>query len=94
VPRRGIRTLPILALLLLGLGFGGIWVELYRSALLIRGSPDLTLRFLVEWLHMASATLVIALAGALLSSLLWFFLESRAAHLDERRAAGILEGLP
>ena len=94
VARTGIRALPILSLLLLGLGFGGIWVELYRSGLLIRSSPDLALRFLVEWLHMASATMVIALAGALLAGLLWFFLESRAAHLDERRAAGILEVLP
>lgn len=91
VPRRGLRTLPGLSLLLLSLGFAGVWVELYRSALAIRGGPELALRHLVEWLHLACATMVVALSGALLTALIWFFLENRAAHLEERSAAAILE---
>lgn len=90
VSRKGIRTLPGLALLLLFLGASGIWVELYRAALGIRGTPTLALRYLVEWLHLASATLVVALSGALLLGLIWFFLETRATHLDERAAALLL----
>jgi hypothetical protein len=81
----------MMSLLLLFLGFSGIWVELYRSALAIRVEPALALRHLVGWLHLASATMVVALSGALLLGLLWFFLETRATHLDELAAARILE---
>ena len=88
--RKGLQSLPFLSLLLLGLGFAGIWVELYRSALVIRRTPGMALRFLVEWLHMASATLVVALSGSLLVALLWFFLEARASQLDERAAASLM----
>ena len=91
IPRKGLRALPGLSLLLLLLGFSGIWVELYRSALSIRGAPLLALRDLVEWLHLASATLVVALSGALLTALLWFFLENRAAYLEEKAARTLLE---
>jgi hypothetical protein len=90
VPRRGIRILPGLALLLFSLGFAGIWVELYRCALAIRANPVNPLRNLVEWLYMASATMVVALSGGLLVGLLWFFLENRAGHLEEKAAARIL----
>lgn len=91
VARKSIRALPLLSLLLLFLGFSGIWVELYRSALAIRIQPAEALRHLVEWLHLASATMVVALSGALLLGLVWFFLETRATHLDELAAARILE---
>jgi len=91
ISRRGLRALPGLSLLLLLLGFSGIWVELYRSALSIRGAPVLALRDLVEWLHLASATMVVALSGALLTALLWFFLENRAAYLEEKAARALLE---
>lgn len=91
IPRRGLRALPGLTLLLLFMGFAGIWVELYRSALAIRITPQMTLRHLVEWLHLASATMIVALSGALLTALLWFFLENRASHLEEKAAEAILE---
>ncbi|MGW8265551.1 MAG: hypothetical protein ACWGSQ_04235 [Longimicrobiales bacterium] len=91
ISRRGLRALPGLSLLLLLLGFSGIWVELYRSALSIRGAPRLALRDLVEWLHLASATMVVALSGALLTALFWFFLENRAAYLEEKAARALLE---
>jgi hypothetical protein len=91
IPRQGLRALPALSLLLLFLGFAGIWVELYRSALSIRGAPGNALRNLVEWLHMASATMVVSLSGALLTAVLWFFLENRAAYLEEKAASAILE---
>jgi len=94
VPRRGLRALPGLSLLLLLLGFSSIWVELYRAALSIRGAPRMALRDLVEWLHLASATMIVALSGALLTALLWFFLENRAAHLEEQAAAALLEPSP
>jgi len=90
VSRRGIKSLPLLALLLLGLGFAGVWVELYRAALVIRGSPDMALPQLVYWLYLASATLVVAISGALLTGLLWYFLETRAAHLEQRAASTLL----
>ena len=91
VPRQGLRTLPALSLLLLSLGFAGVWVELYRTALAIRGGPEPALRYLVEWLQLACATMVVALSGALLTALIWFFLENRAGHLEERSAAALLE---
>lgn len=91
IPRRGLKALPGLSLLLLLLGFSGIWIELYRSALSIRGAPGTALRVLVEWLHLASATMVVALSGSLLTALLWFFLENRAAYLEERAARALME---
>lgn len=90
-PLPGLDALPVLAILLLGLGFAGVWMELFRAALVIRGSPERALVHLLNWLQMASATLVIALSGALLTGLIWFFLESRTAHLEEEAAAFILE---
>ena len=92
-PRRGIGTLPFLALLLLGMGFGGIWVELYRTALVVRADTAYALKYLVEWLHLASATMVVALSGALLVGLFWFFLETRASQLDQRAASSMMEDL-
>ncbi len=89
--RKGLRTLPPLAGLVILLGFSGVWVELYRAALRMRGEPDQTLVFLAHWLHMASATLVVALAGGLLVGLLWFFLETRARHLEAEAAARLLD---
>lgn len=91
LPREGIRSLPGMALLLLGLGFGGIWVELYRTFLAIREAPSTAFPLLVHWLHMASATLAVALSGALLTALFWFFLEARSAHLEERATARMME---
>lgn len=91
IPRNGLRALPGIALLLLGLGFSGSWVELYRSVLAIRDAPEMAMVHLVGWLHLASATLAVALSGALLTGLLWFFLETRAAHLEEQSAATMME---
>jgi hypothetical protein len=91
LPRQGIRSLPGLALLLLGLGFSGVWVELYRTFLIIREGPQSALPYLVHWLHMASATLVVALSGALLTGLLWFLLEARSAQLEERATARLMD---
>lgn len=91
IPRKGMRALPAFALLLLGLGFAGPWLELYRVALRTREVPGQALVFLVHWLHQASATLVLALSGALLTGLIWFFLEARATHLEEQATARLME---
>ncbi len=91
ISRRGLRMLPGLSLILVGLGMVGVWVELYRSALVIRSEPGMAMVHLVRWLHLTSATLVVALSGALLTALFWFFLENRAAHLEEKAAAELLE---
>ena len=71
----------------------GLWVELYLSALRIRAVPGETLIHLVGWLYMASATLVIALSGALVLGFLWFFLESRVRRQELTAAARLLEGI-
>lgn len=86
IPRGGIRSLVTLALLLVGTGFAGVWVQLYRAGLQIREVPRLALVHLVDWLYASSATLVVALSGAVLTGLLWFSLEARAAALEERAA--------
>ncbi len=84
----GVAALQIL------LGFAGVWVELYRSALAVRAAPAQAPVHLVGWLHMASATLVVALSGALILGFLWFFLETRAQRLQEVAAAHLLETAP
>ena len=76
-----------------GRAAAGLWVELYLSALRIRAVPGETLVHLVGWLHMASATLVIALSGALVLGFLWFFLESRVRRQELTAVANLLEGI-
>ncbi len=81
------------AVLILVLAAGGLWVELYLSALGIRSAPGNTLVHLVHWLHMASATLVVALSGALILGFLWFFLGARVRRLEVRASSDLLGGI-
>ena len=91
--RSGPGRLLGLAVLIVAVAGAGLWVELYLSALRIRAVPGETLIHLVGWLYMASATLVIALSGALVLGFLWFFLESRVRHREVTAAANLLEGI-
>jgi len=88
--RKRLLLLPVLSGLLVAAGFAGVWVELYRRALLIREGPDAALVVLVHWVQTASATMVVALSGGLLLGLLWFFLESRASQVEAVAAAELL----
>lgn len=90
--RSGLGHLLGLALLLVAVASAGLWVELYLSALRIRAVPGEALFHLVGWLHMASATLVVALSGGLFLGFLWFFLDSRARRLELKAAANLLGG--
>ena len=89
--RSGLGRLLGLAALMMGVTCAGLWVELYLSGLRIRAAPTETMIHLVGWVHMASATLVIALSGALVLGFLWFFLTS-AARLRELTAVTVLLG--
>jgi len=71
----------------------GLWVELYRGMLRIRTAPRDALIYLVDWLHMASATLTVALSGGLVLGFLWFFLDSRARRLEREAADNLLRGI-
>jgi hypothetical protein len=71
--------------------FAGLWVEFYLSALRIREIPRDTLIHLVGWLHMASATLVIAISGALVLGFLWFVLQARIRKQELATVAHLLE---
>ena len=86
-----LRLLGLASLILL-VTAGGLWLEFYLSALRIRSAPEESLIHLVGWLHMASATLVISLSGALVLGFLWFFLEARVRHQEMALVAGLLEG--
>ena len=90
--RSGLGRLPGLAALIMALSGSGLWVELYLSGLRIRGAPGETMIHLVSWLHMASATLVIALSGALVLGFLWFFLESAVRHREMTAVTSLLGG--
>lgn len=91
--RSGLGRLLGLAALILAVTGGGLWVELYLSALRVRAAPRETLIYLVGWLHMASATLVIALSGALVLGFLWFFLDTRLRRDELTAANHLLEGI-
>jgi len=91
--RSGLGRLLALAVFIVVVTAAGLWVELYLSALRIRAVPGETMIHLVGWLYMASATLVIALSGALVLGFLWFFLESRVRHQELTAAARLLEGI-
>lgn len=81
------------AVVILAVAAAGLWVELYLAALGIRSAPGDTLVYLVHWLHMASATLVVALSGALLLGFLWFFLGARVRRLELRASTDLLGGV-
>ncbi len=87
-----LRLLGLAAAMIVVAG-GGLWFELYRSALRIRAVPGEALIHLVGWLHMAAATLVIALSGALVLGFLWFFLEAQVRRQELAAAANLLEGV-
>lgn len=88
--RKGLSFLLGWSFLLLGVGLAGVWIELYLAVSEIRAEPGQALVELVGWLHMASATLVIALSGALLMGTLWAVLEARASALEQKAAEGLL----
>lgn len=90
----GLSRLLALAAVILAVTGAGLWVELYLSALRIRGAPDETMIHLVGWLYMASATLVIALSSALVLGFLWFFLQARVRQHELAAAADLLEVAP
>lgn len=88
----GLGRLLGLSALMVAVASVGLWIELYLSTLRIRNNPGETLVHLVGWLHMASATMVIALSGALVLGFLWFFLEARLRHRELAAVANLLEG--
>lgn len=90
----GLSRLPGLAAIMLGITVAGLWMELYLAALRIRGAPGEALIHLVGWLHMASATMVIALSSALVLGFLWYFLQARVRHQELAAAASLLEVRP
>ncbi len=92
--RSGTGFLLGLAALQVLLGLAGVWVELYRSGLAIRSAPGQAMLHLVGWLHLASATLVVSLSGALVLGFLWFFLETHAQRLQAAAATRLLETTP
>jgi hypothetical protein len=81
-----------LAVLMVVLAVCGLWLELYLGALRVRSAPGEALVHLVGWLHMASATLVIALSGALILGFFWFLMESRFRVRELSAAAELLGG--
>jgi hypothetical protein len=85
------RLLGLAALIIVVTG-SGLWVELYLSGLRIRDVPGEAVIHLVGWLYMTSATLVIALSGALVLGFLWFFLESAIRHREALAVNDLLEG--
>ena len=91
---RGPARLLALAVAIPGLSLVGLWIQLYSAAVRIRGAPEEAMIHLVGWMHMASATLVVAFSGSLILAFIWFFLESRARRMEKRALASLLGGLP
>jgi hypothetical protein len=92
--KKGLGYLLGLSALQVILAFSGLWIELYRAALRISDFPREALVHLAHWLHAASATLVVALTGAVILGFFWFFLETRAQQLEEAAVARLLEVAP
>jgi hypothetical protein len=87
----GLGRLLGLSVLMVAVATVGLWIELYVSTLRIRNNPGETLLHLVGWLHMAAATMVIALSGALVLGFLWFFLEALLRRQELAAVANLLE---
>jgi hypothetical protein len=90
--RGGLGRLLGLSVLIVAVAAVGLWIELYLGTLRIRNNPGETLIHLVGWLHMASATMVISLTGALVLGFLWFFLEAWQRRREVAAVANLLEG--
>ncbi|MFC1661183.1 hypothetical protein ACFL3S_06985 [Gemmatimonadota bacterium] len=86
-PSRGVSLILGLAGIEVFLGFTGVWIELYRTALRLTQAPGESLVLLVGWLELASATLTLTLSIALATTLLWFLVAGQAGALERQRAA-------
>lgn len=91
--RKGLHRLPGLAIAIVGLGGGGLLFELYLGALRIREVPSEALIHLVGWLHLASATMVVALSSALMLAFLWYFLDAQTRRLEKLASQALLGDL-
>ena len=91
--RLGLGRLLALSITMVVLAWGGLLIEFYLSALRIREIPEEAPIHLVGWLHMASATLVVSLSGALVLAFLWFFLESQTRRRERSAAVSLLGGV-
>jgi hypothetical protein len=91
--RTGLGRLLGLAVAVAIIAAGGLWIELYLSALRIREVPSETMIHFVGWLYTASATLVVFLSGALILAFLWFFLEARTRKLEKLASTDLLGGV-
>lgn len=91
ISQGGLGRLLGLSVLMVAVAGVGLWIELYLSTLRIRNNPAETLIHLVGWLHMASATMVISLSGALVLGFLWFFLEAWQRRREVAAVANLLE---
>jgi hypothetical protein len=91
--RGGLNRLLGLALTIVLVAGGGLLLELYLGALRIREVPREALIHFVAWLHLASATMVVALSGALMLAFLWFFLDAQTRRLERVASQTLLGGL-
>jgi len=91
--RTGLSRLLGLAVTVLVIAAGGLWIELYLSALRIREMPRETMIHFIGWLYTSSSTLVVFLSGALILAFLWFFLEARTRKLERLASSELLGGV-
>lgn len=73
-PARGLGAILGLSGTILGVGFGGVLLDLYAMAGAVEGDPDHLGRIATEWLMRDAALLSVTLLLALAGGLTWFVL--------------------
>ena len=93
-PRR-LRSGPVTVLAAgvacLLIGFAGLAVEMYRTAMSIAARAGDPLAYIVEWGISCAAMLMVAHLAAIAAGIAWFFLDSRVRRIEAAETAWLYE---
>jgi hypothetical protein len=84
--RRRLDIVLYIALGQLGMGFVGMYVDLFRTWLTSSADKALTVLYLAHWLQRSSALLSVAMIAALVSGLIWIVNSGKAVSIEQYEA--------
>lgn len=84
-PERGLGTILVVSGLILGMGIGGVFFDLYRLSATLEKTPELVGGLAPVWLIRDSALLSVAILLALAGGLFWFILSQWVALVSGAR---------
>ena len=73
------------------IGFAGLAVEMYRTAMSIAAQTGDSLAYIVQWGISCAAMLMVAHLAAIAAGVAWFFLDSRVGRIEAAETAWLYE---